>query len=116
MARYPGTFYGVAALDRRTLLAYGLEGQVLRSIDDGATWQRIETPRPVLLATALQLKSNYIYLSGYAQTFLLSKDYGKTFVPVLPVPPRAVAELLELPDGSILALGEGGATVLPRPQ
>jgi len=30
-------------------------------------------------------------------------------------PATAVAELLELPDGQVLALGEAGATVLPLP-
>ena len=112
---YQGSFYGIVPLDRRTLLAYGLEGRVFRSIDEGLSWQAVPTPRPVLLATAAQLKSNYIYLSGYAKTLLLSKDYGKSFAAVDSPPPKGVAELVELPDGSVLALGDGGVTVLPRP-
>jgi photosystem II stability/assembly factor-like uncharacterized protein len=114
-APYAGSFYGIMALDRRTLLAHGLRGHLFRSIDDGASWQAIASPQPVLLAAGLQLKSNHLLLAGQARTLLVSRDYGKTFAAVPSALTTGVAELLELADGRLLVLGEAGATVLPVP-
>ena len=113
---YAGSFYGVLPLDKCTLLAHGLSGRVFRSIDDGATWTQIETPPPAaLLSAGLQLKSNFLVLAGQARAHFVSRDYGKAIVS-WPVPfDTAVAALLELPDGSVLALGEAGPTLLPKP-
>lgn len=112
---YDGSFYGVAPLDQRTLLAYGLRGRVYRSVDDGASWELVATPQPVLLATALKLKSNFLLLAGQARALLLSRDDGKSFVPSPAALTTATAELIEVPDGSLLALGEAGATLLEKP-
>ena len=72
--------------------------------------------QPLLLATALQLlKSNFIVVAGQARALLLSRDYGRTFSPWDAPLTTAVAKLIELPDGDVLALGEAGATVLPKP-
>lgn len=114
-APYDGSFYGIAPLDKRTLLAYGLRGRLYRSVDDGTTWEPIVTPQPVLLATALQLKSNFIVLAGQARGLLVSRDYGKTFAAWSTSLTTAVAKVIELPDGAVLAVGEAGATVLPKP-
>ncbi len=111
-----GSFYGVLALDRRTLLAYGLLDHVYRSIDDGASWQPLATPQQVLLATALRLKSNTLVLAGAPRTTRISRDYGKTFAALDGAPATAIAALLELPGGEILALGEAGATVIRNPK
>ena len=113
---YEGSFYGVLPLDRRTLIAHGLSGTVCRSIDDGATWTRVPVAATALFATALRLRSNFIVLGGNARGLLLSRDYGKTFAPLPDSVTTAVAELVELPNGNVLALGEGGAAILERPQ
>ena len=112
---YTGSFYGILPLDRQTLLAYGLRGHVFRSVDDGATWSAIPTPQPVLLASAVKLKSDLILLAGYAGTLLISRDDGKSFS-ALDSPTKAIAELIELPDGNVLALGEAGAAVIAAPK
>ncbi len=109
---YDGSFFGVLPLDARTLLAHGLRGQVFRSTDDGATWERIATPQPVILATALRQKSDTLLLAGGTGTLLASHDGGRNFAPTGVVPTKAIAELIELPNGSLLALGEAGATLI----
>lgn len=108
-APYEGSFYGILPLDARTLMAHGLTGKVFRSNDDGATWQPVATPRPVLLATALKLKGNVVVVAGYPGTLLVSTDFGRTLAPI-ESPTKGIAELVELPDGNVLALGETGAT------
>ncbi len=115
-AAYEGSFYGILALDKRTLLAHGLRGHVFRSIDDGATWTPIPTAQPVLLAASLQLKSNFLVLAGHARVILVSRDYGKSAKQWDATMTTAIAELLETPDGRILALGEAGVTMLDPPK
>ena len=75
------------------------------------------SPHPsVLLAATLQLKSNFLVLAGHARVVLVSRDYGKS-VKLWTVPlSTAIAELLETPDGRVLALGEAGATLLDPPK
>lgn len=114
-APYDGSFYGVLPLAQRILIAHGLRGRVYRSADDGVTWTQVETPQAVLLAAGTKLKSNYFILAGHPRALFVSRDYGKTIVPWNATLTTAVAEMLELTDGSILALGEAGATVLPKP-
>lgn len=115
-AAYAGSFYGILALDARTLLAHGLRGHVFRSVDDGASWALVATPQPVLLATAAKSKSDVIVFGGHARAVLLSRDQGATVSVWNTALTTAVAELLEIPDGRILALGEAGATLLPPPR
>ena len=114
-APYDGSFYGILPLDKRILLAYGLRGRLYRSGDDGATWEPVTTPQPALLATACKLKGNTVVFAGQARTLLVSRDYGHSVAAWPAAFEKAVAELLELPDGSVLALGEAGATILPKP-
>jgi photosystem II stability/assembly factor-like uncharacterized protein len=109
---YEGTFHGILPLERRVLVAHGLRGRVFRSADDGDSWEQIATPRPALLATALRLRNNHLVLGGQAGSLLVSRDLGRTFVLAPDNPGTGIAELLELPDGSVLALGEAGATRL----
>ena len=102
-------------LDRRTLISHGLEGKIFRSVDDGATWSQVAAPGQVLLAAGLQLRSNHLLLAGQARTLLLSRDYGKTFAASDRALTTGIAELLELEDGRILALGEAGVSLLTLP-
>ncbi len=113
---YDGSFYGILPLDRHTLLAHGLRGRVFRSADDGATWTTVETPDAVLLAASAQLKSNFLVLAGHPRVALVSRDLGRTFVRWDVPLTTAVAELIPLPNGQVLALGEAGATILAPPQ
>jgi len=114
-APYDGSFYGILPLDQRTLVAYGLRGRLFRSTDDGATWEPVANDQPALLAAALRLHSNTVVFAGQSRALLVSRDYGKSVAPWHAALTTAVAELLETPDGSVLALGDAGATVLPAP-
>jgi photosystem II stability/assembly factor-like uncharacterized protein len=114
-APYEGSFYGVLPLDGRTLVAHGLRGHIYHSADDGASWRLVATPEPVLLAAGIRMKGNHLVFAGQARALLVSRDHGKSVTSAPGAPATGVAELLELPDGRLLALGEGGATLLPKP-
>jgi len=114
-APYEGSFYGVLPLDGRRLIAHGLRGHVYHSADDGASWRLITTPEPALLATAIKVKGDQLVFAGQARVLLVSRDHGQTVVSATGALATGVAELLELPDGRLLALGEAGATILSQP-
>lgn len=113
---YEGSFYGVLALNDGSLLAYGLRGRVYRSTGDEPSWQAVPLDRPVLLQTAVQLKSGVIILAGQARATFISHDNGLTLRSWETGLTTAVAQLLEAPDGTLLAFGEAGATRLPQPE
>lgn len=112
---YDGSFYGILPLDSHTLVAHGLRGRIYRSVDDGEKWEPVANDQRVLIATALQLKGGPIVFAGQSRALLVSRDHAKT-ITAWPAPlATAVSKLIELPDGSVLALGEAGAVILPRP-
>ena len=109
------SFYGILPVTSHTLLAYGLRGHIYRSRDDGQNWQRIECPLPVLFSTAIRLRSGTLLVAGQARAFLISRDGGLTFRVWQPPLTSTVAEILEAPNGLLLAFGDGGVTRLDPP-
>ncbi|MBS0662406.1 MAG: hypothetical protein JSR48_04030 [Verrucomicrobia bacterium] len=112
---YDGSFYGILPLGERELLAHGLRGRIYRSEDDGATWTLVPNEQHVLVATAARLGSQVVVFGGQSRALFVSRDGGRTVTPWHPGFTAAVAELMALPDGRVLALGETGASILPAP-
>ncbi len=110
---YDGSFYGVLPLGPRDLLAYGLRGRVYRSGDDGTSWAPVTTNETTLLATATKLKAGLIVVAGQGRTLLISSGAQQPFQHRDVGITTGIAELLELPGGNLLAIGEAGATVIP---
>jgi photosystem II stability/assembly factor-like uncharacterized protein len=109
-APYDGSFYGLTPSADRSLIAYGLEGRAFRSTDSGVTWTPLANRESVLLAAGLPLARTRYLLAGQTRTlFEVTPDSLASSPNRLRA---AVAELLELPDGNILAVGEAGAEVL----
>ena len=111
----PSSYYGIRPLTETTLLAHGLGGRIHRSEDAGASWQNIPSPLSALFATSIRLKSGTLVLAGQARAFAISLDEGRTFQRWQPPLTTAVAELLEAPNGALLAFGEAGVSILPAP-
>jgi len=111
---YDGSFYGILPLSERKLLAYGLRGRLYVSDNDGDDWTPIANERRGLLLTAVRRPENLIMVAGQARAFLAINEPAMTLTALSLDFQTAVAELLALPDGSLLALGEAGATLLPK--
>jgi photosystem II stability/assembly factor-like uncharacterized protein len=112
---YDGSFYGILPLSAHQLLAYGLRGRLYFSDDDGEAWTLVANEQRGLLLTAVHLAENRIIVAGQARAFLALGEPTMTLTALSLDFQTAVAELLALPDGSLLALGEAGATRLPHP-
>jgi photosystem II stability/assembly factor-like uncharacterized protein len=114
-APYEGSFYGILPLDENSLLAYGMRGHVFRSDDAAVSWHPTTSDTTGLLVTALRLKTGLILLAGQARVLVVSQDNGRTFATSPAAPPTCIAELVEAPDGAVIALGEAGATRIELP-
>lgn len=111
---YEGSFNGMIALPR-ALLVYGLRGHVYRSADEGRTWQPATGLDPVLLSAGVRLASGTVLVAGQARHFFISHDEGLTFRRWQTPLTWAVSALVEAPDGTVLAFGEGGVARLDPP-
>lgn len=110
---YDGSFYGILPLSDRRLLAHGLRGRLYVTDNDGDDWTPVANEQRVLLLTAVQVAPGRIIAAGQARAFFAIDSRTMTLEPCFPAMQTAVAELLLLPDGSLLALGEAGVTLLP---
>jgi len=110
---YDGSFYGILPLGDTTLLAYGLRGRVYLSTDDGDTWEQVPNEQRNLMLTALAVGPARVIAAGQARAFVAVDLAERTVQPAYIEMQTAVAELLLLPDGSLLCLGEAGVTLLP---
>lgn len=108
------SLYGLLRLGSGELLVHGLRGHAWRLASDG-TVATVSIEAPVMLAAGCRLGSGTVLLAGGARWFFASEDDGRTFRRIeLPLT-SAVAELLPLPDGRVLALGEAGISILRLP-
>lgn len=110
---YDGSFYGILPLDENRLLAYGLRGRLYLSADDGDGWTLVPNEKRNLFLTAVATGPQRVLAAGQARAFLALDVAQATLAPAYPEMHTAVAELLPLPDGALLCLGEAGATILP---
>lgn len=74
---YAGSLFGLAG-DGRVVLAFGLRGTVLRSVD-GRAWRRIETGVDAALTGGALLPDGRIALAAGSGELLVSEDAGASF-------------------------------------
>lgn len=111
---YDGSLFGVLPLGPRTLLTYGLRGNVFRSTDTGRNWEQVQTPILVLIMHAVRLSSGQVILAGQNGQFLVSQDGGRAFE-LWRVPVQGATAIVECPDGAVLATGLNGVHRLSPP-
>jgi photosystem II stability/assembly factor-like uncharacterized protein len=75
---YDGTLFGVLAFDR-TVIAFGLEGKVLRSEDQGRTWSVVTLPSRASLTAGTRVGDAGIVLTSQAGDLWVSRDAGRSF-------------------------------------
>ncbi len=107
---YEGSFFGLTGSDR-AVLSFGLRGNVVRSSDGGATWQRVETGLEVALTGGARAPDGRLLLVSAAGQVLVSRDEGATFSPLAgarPMPTSGVAA-----GHALVLVGALGARVEP---
>lgn len=108
------SLYGLLPFRDGELLVHGLRGHAWR-VTEGREAVEVSIDAPVMLAASCRLDDGSILLAGAARWFFVSRDGGLTFTRLSLPLTTAVAELLPLPEGRVLALGEAGASLLRIP-
>ncbi len=113
---YNGSFFGVADAGD-AVLAFGLRGNVFRSADAGATWQKIDVGLPASVVTAARTKDGATLLADAGGRVVRSSDGGRTFAPLDVTPAMPLAGIADAGDGKLALAGPRGvAVVSPRPR
>lgn len=107
---YEGSFFGLLATRNNSLLAVGLRGHVLRSVDQGSSWQHVNLASTKSLTAATELRDGSLLLADESGQGWLSRDDGRSFRAVLPEERFPLIALLALSDGGSLAVGTHGIT------
>ncbi|MCK9284184.1 MAG: YCF48-related protein [Rhodocyclaceae bacterium] len=111
---YKGTFFGLAHRGN-TLLVFGLRGNVFRSDDRGATWQKVETGVSVALTAATSLPDGRLVLVSQAGHALVLADDGKSLMP-LPVDRVPASAVVAGGPEALVIAGARGVHVKPIKQ
>jgi photosystem II stability/assembly factor-like uncharacterized protein len=112
---YKGSLFGLLRTARGSLLAYGLRGNAWRSVDAGASWQRVEPATTAALSGAAVLGGDGLALLSQAGELFASSDDGATWrrQPV-GAAPGATAVLAAGPQAVVVA-GLGGVRRIEWP-
>jgi len=99
---YKGTLFGVVG-NARALLVHGLRGTLLRSTDQGRSWQPVATGLQVgLTASAVDASGRFVVVSQ-AGHVLVSDDDGASF--------KAAKVERAVPAAAVLTVGKAGVVV-----
>ena len=89
-----------------------MRGNVYRTLDLGATWQKIETGTTASFMSGKQLSDGRVMLVGNSGLIAESADGGRVSCCTRRNPARALPRLVEKTGGGILFAGESGVTPL----
>jgi photosystem II stability/assembly factor-like uncharacterized protein len=109
-----GTLFGVLSPDNHVFVAYGLRGKVLRSLDDGKTWNKVSSGIEASIQTGALLQDGTILLVAENGQMISSQDRGSTFN-LLSVRGLPTAYVLPVSAKSLIAVGPLGPQTVPAP-
>jgi photosystem II stability/assembly factor-like uncharacterized protein len=93
------------------LVLFGIQGEIIRSVDDGRTWTTVAVPVAAGIDCGIQLRDGRIMLGDEAGDVLISKDDGATFTVIALGQP--VIALQQAPDGAVIRAALRGIDRLP---
>ena len=107
---YNGTLFGII-VDGDILLVYGMRGSLLRSEDQGKTWERIQLIDKAGISSGAVLSSGQIAIASQNGVVSLSSDHGKTFQPSKTSKPMSYFGILPIADRKVVLVGSKGVQV-----
>jgi photosystem II stability/assembly factor-like uncharacterized protein len=97
---YQGSLFGLVSATPTSILAYGLQGTLLQSADQGATWRARNPVSPNTVLCGLVLRDNRILLGDASGNLLMSGDGGASFHALPGTLP--VTALAQAADGALV--------------
>lgn len=104
---YNGTFFGLTGKPG-TAVVFGMRGNVFRSMDGGAGWQKIETGMPTGIVGGTVTADGTLVLVSQAGHLLVSRDDGASFTPFKLEQPFPAAALVALDNKTLVLAGLHG--------
>jgi photosystem II stability/assembly factor-like uncharacterized protein len=108
---YAGSYFATLVTKGGALLAFGMRGNVYRTTDLGATWQKVDLATTASLMSGRQLADGRILLVGNSGLLAVSKDDGQTLDLHWSPARRGFAALAET-SGEVILVGESGISKL----
>lgn len=99
---YAGTYFGVVG-SGDAVLVYGLRGNVYRSIDDGLSWEKIDTGVVSNINGGTVADDGTIHLVTQTGQILTSRDGGMTFKASTMAAPMSASAVTLLGDTMVIA-------------
>lgn len=109
---YIGTFFGITGKPG-SIVTFGLRGNVFRSADGGASWQKVETGVQAGLTGATVTEDGKIVLVSQGGDLLVSSDNGSSFKPVKTSQPIFATAVAAVNKETLLISGLRGVLVQP---
>jgi photosystem II stability/assembly factor-like uncharacterized protein len=103
---FQGTFFGALVTPAKALLLFGLQGTVLRSVDEGRSWHEVQASDGAGIDCGIVMRNGNILLGDEAGNLLLSRDDGVSFR-IIPAG-APVTAVVQAPDGAIITAGPAG--------
>jgi len=107
---YTGTFFGITGKPG-ALVAFGMRGNVFKSPDGGASWQKVETGVGSGLLGGTMTGDGKIVLVSQGGNVLVSSDGGASFSQVKVDRPSPVASVAALDNNTLALVGQQGVKV-----
>ncbi len=101
--------YGITRSKAGTLLVAGEAGTVLRSLDDGVTWERIETSYSGSFFGTVAARDGALLVFGLRGNVFRSTDEGETWSAVDTGDERTLMSGTIRDDGALILAGSAGA-------
>jgi photosystem II stability/assembly factor-like uncharacterized protein len=108
---YQGSYFAALTTRSGALLAFGMRGNVFRTTDLGATWQKIELDTTQSLMAGRQLADGRVLLVGNTGLLAVSKDDGQTLELHWAPPGKGYSAMIET-GGQVILAGEAGVSKL----
>ena len=103
--------YAIARSSAGTLLLAGEAGTLLRSLDDGATWERVQTPYPGSFFGAVATSDGSLLIFGLRGNVFRSTDEGASWIDVETHDNRTLTCGSTDANGTVVLAGAAGAVL-----
>lgn len=104
---YAGTFFGLTGKDDLLVLC-GLQGNVFRSRDKGANWEKIDAGLQGTITAGTIMPDGRLVLVSQTGNLAVSADSGDHFTQIKPVTPTPIYAIAPGNKDSIVAVGNRG--------
>lgn len=109
---YNGSFFGIIGKPG-VLVAFGLRGNVFRSLNGGASWQKIETGAPVTVTGGTVTRDDRIVLVNMAGNVLVSSNNAASFTLLAPGKNMHTSAVAESSTDKVVLVGANGVGYQP---